>query len=108
MTCLARKHVWMIACLLAVAIAGGATFVAAAPIPLPSLNIGIGTATKPGEVATTIQIFLLLTVLSLASKPVNNDYLVHADSCGPFIFANRHGHPAGSLKPDNSSLVTVF
>jgi flagellar biosynthesis protein FliP len=38
----------------------------AAPMPLPSLNIGVGTASKPGEVATTIQIFLLLTILSLA------------------------------------------
>jgi len=37
-----------------------------APVPLPSLNIGVGTATRPGEVATTVQIFLLLTVLSLA------------------------------------------
>lgn len=36
------------------------------PVPLPSLNIGVGTATKPGEVATTVQIFILLTVLSLA------------------------------------------
>ena len=38
----------------------------AEPLPLPSLNIGVGTATKPGEVATTIQIFFLLTVLTLA------------------------------------------
>ena len=38
----------------------------AAPVPLPLVNIGVGTATKPAEVATTIQIFLLLTVLSLA------------------------------------------
>lgn len=38
----------------------------AEPLPFPSLNIGVGTATKPGEVATTIQIFLLLTVLTLA------------------------------------------
>ncbi len=38
----------------------------AEPLPLPSLNIGVGTATKPGQMATTIQIFLLLTVLSLA------------------------------------------
>jgi len=37
-----------------------------APVPLPSLNIGVGTATRPGEVAATVQIFLLLTVLSLA------------------------------------------
>ena len=38
----------------------------AAPMSLPSLNIGVGTASKPGEMATTIQIFLLLTILSLA------------------------------------------
>jgi flagellar biosynthetic protein FliP len=38
----------------------------AEPLPLPSLNIGVGTATKPNEVATTIQIFLLLTIMSLA------------------------------------------
>ncbi|QEM69874.1 flagellar type III secretion system pore protein FliP [Geobacter sp. FeAm09] len=38
----------------------------AEPLPFPSLNIGVGTASKPGDVAMTIQIFLLLTVLSLA------------------------------------------
>ncbi len=38
----------------------------AEPLPLPSVNIGVGTASKPGDVAVTIQIFLLLTVLSLA------------------------------------------
>ena len=43
-----------------------AGYVCAEPVPLPALNIGVGTATRPGEVATTIQIFLLLTVLSLA------------------------------------------
>ncbi len=43
-----------------------AFFASAEPLPMPSLNIAVGTATKPGEVATTVQIFLLLTVLSLA------------------------------------------
>lgn len=43
-----------------------AAVVWAEPIPFPSLNIGVGTATRPGEVSTTIQIFLLLTILSLA------------------------------------------
>lgn len=38
----------------------------AEPVSLPALNIGIGTANSPEQVATTIQIFLLLTVLSLA------------------------------------------
>ena len=35
-------------------------------MPIPSLSIGIGTASKPGDVAVTIQIFLMLTILSLA------------------------------------------
>lgn len=38
----------------------------AEPTALPSLTIGVGKATKPGEMTTTIQIFLLLTILSLA------------------------------------------
>lgn len=45
---------------------GIASSVFAEPIPIPSLNIGIGTASNPGQVTTTMQIFLLLTVLSLA------------------------------------------
>jgi flagellar biosynthesis protein FliP len=62
----AGKRFWGIVLLLAAVVVGTAVFATAAPVPLPSLNIGVGTATKPGEVATTIQIFLLLTVLSLA------------------------------------------
>jgi flagellar biosynthetic protein FliP len=38
----------------------------AAPIPFPSLNIGVGSATKPNEVAVTVQIFLLMTIMSIA------------------------------------------
>ena len=38
----------------------------AEPIVIPSLNIGVGTSTKPSDVAVTMQIFLLLTVMSLA------------------------------------------
>ncbi|KAB0671654.1 flagellar type III secretion system pore protein FliP [Oryzomonas sagensis] len=50
----------------ALAVLLSATALAAEPLPFPSLNIGVGTASKPGDVAMTIQIFLLLTVLSLA------------------------------------------
>lgn len=42
------------------------TVVFAEPIAIPSLNIGVGTATKPNEVAVTVQIFLLMTIMSLA------------------------------------------
>ena len=40
--------------------------VSAAPLPLPSINIGIGDAEEPGDVALTLQIIALLTILSLA------------------------------------------
>lgn len=43
-----------------------ATLVRAETMPLPSFQFGVGTATKPGDMTSTIQIFLLLTVLSLA------------------------------------------
>jgi flagellar biosynthetic protein FliP len=35
-------------------------------IPLPRVNIGVTPATKPGDVAMSLQILLLLTVLTLA------------------------------------------
>ncbi|MSN25405.1 MAG: flagellar type III secretion system pore protein FliP [Geobacter sp.] len=38
----------------------------AEPLAIPSLSIGVGTATKPNDVAVTVQIFLLMTILSLA------------------------------------------
>jgi len=58
-----RKLIFSGACGAALAAAAVAY---AEPVPLPSLNIGVGAATKPGDVAVTVQIFLLLTVLSLA------------------------------------------
>jgi len=39
---------------------------APAPIPVPRIDLGIGQATKPQDVALSLQILLLLTVLSLA------------------------------------------
>lgn len=38
----------------------------AAAQPLPKITIGIDQATKPGEVAVTLQILLFLTILSIA------------------------------------------
>jgi flagellar biosynthetic protein FliP len=43
-----------------------AAIAAAEPVALPSLNIGVGASSKPNDVAVTVQIFLLLTILSLA------------------------------------------
>lgn len=54
--------VWMILLVLAVA-----TTAQAEPVSFPSsLNVGVGSSSKPGDVATTIQIFLMLTILSMA------------------------------------------
>ncbi len=44
----------------------GSVSALAEPVALPSLNMSVGSSTKPGDVSVTIQIFLMLTVLSLA------------------------------------------
>nr|WP_243374397.1 flagellar type III secretion system pore protein FliP [Geotalea sp. SG265] len=38
----------------------------AEPVALPTVSVGVGKATKPGDMAVVLQIFLLMTVLSLA------------------------------------------
>ncbi len=38
----------------------------AAPLALPTVSVGIGKVTQPGDVSTLLQIFFLMTVLSLA------------------------------------------
>ncbi|MDQ2872961.1 MAG: flagellar type III secretion system pore protein FliP [Candidatus Eremiobacteraeota bacterium] len=48
------------------AIANAATAPVAPTVPIPHINIGIGQAHNPRDVATSLQILLLLTVLSLA------------------------------------------
>lgn len=65
MTIRSHKKPAIIFCLTILALLAGVV-VFAEPIPIPSLNIGVGTATKPNDVAVTVQIFLLLTVMSLA------------------------------------------
>jgi len=38
----------------------------AEPLTLPTVSVGVGKATKPGDISTVLQIFFLMTVLSLA------------------------------------------
>ena len=38
----------------------------AEPLALPTISVGIGKVTKPGDVAVVLQIFFLMTVMSLA------------------------------------------
>ena len=54
---------WVIGILL---ILGGAAVALAEPAALPTVTVGVGKATKPGEISTTLQILFLMTVLSLA------------------------------------------
>ncbi len=44
----------------------GAAWGAPEPLALPTISVGVGKATKPGDVAVTLQILFLMTILSLA------------------------------------------
>jgi flagellar biosynthetic protein FliP len=61
-----------VAALFVLVLAGSAAFAQTIPgptsptIPIPQVNIGVTQATKPSEVALSLQILLLLTVLTLA------------------------------------------
>jgi flagellar biosynthetic protein FliP len=43
-----------------------ATAAFAEPLALPSISLGVGKVTKPGDVSVVLQIFFLITILSLA------------------------------------------
>lgn len=38
----------------------------AAPLALPTISVGVGKVSQPGDVSAILQIFFLMTVLSLA------------------------------------------
>jgi flagellar biosynthetic protein FliP len=59
-----KKHTFILTLTTLLLLAGVVVY--AEPITIPSLNIGVGAATKPNDVAVTVQIFLLLTIMSLA------------------------------------------
>jgi len=43
-----------------------ATTVMAEPLSVPTVSVGLGKVSKPGDVATVLQIFLMITILSVA------------------------------------------
>jgi len=45
---------------------GGPSAAVAAPLPIPSVTLGVDTANSPQEVATSLQVLFALTVLTLA------------------------------------------
>jgi flagellar biosynthetic protein FliP len=43
-----------------------ASHVMAEPLSVPTVSVGLGKVSKPGDVATVLQIFLMITILSVA------------------------------------------
>src|ERR1039457_4257950 len=58
-----RKTTFIAVCMFMVLAAGIA---AAEPLTLPTVSIGMGKLSKPGDMAVVLQIFFLMTILSLA------------------------------------------
>lgn len=44
----------------------GAAWCAPEPLAIPTISVGVGKATKPGDISVVLQIFFLMTILSLA------------------------------------------
>lgn len=44
----------------------GAVWAAPEPIALPTISVGVGKVTKPGDISVTLQILFLMTIISLA------------------------------------------
>jgi flagellar biosynthesis protein FliP len=60
---MSKKTVLITACFVLLLAAGAA---AAEPLSIPTISIGMGKVAKPGDMTTALQIFFLMTVLSLA------------------------------------------
>ncbi|MDH4127432.1 MAG: flagellar type III secretion system pore protein FliP [Spirochaetota bacterium] len=61
-----RKRLYIIFFLILFVFIGGDIYAQVKNIPLPSLDINLKATNKPSEIATSLQVLLLLTVLSLA------------------------------------------
>jgi flagellar biosynthetic protein FliP len=58
-----KKGLITVICFLAVIAAGAAW---GEPLALPTISVGVGKVSQPGDVSTVLQIFFLMTILSLA------------------------------------------
>jgi len=56
----------LLICIIFFSLSIGPASIGAQPLPIPKINIAVEKAEKPAEVATSIQILVLLTILSLA------------------------------------------
>src|SRR5512135_1676702 len=59
-----RKKIFTLSLLLFVTILAGSAW--GEPLALPTISVGVGKVSQPGDVSTVLQIFFLMTVLSLA------------------------------------------
>ena len=60
------KILWVVIPLALVSLLVTALAAWAEPVSIPTVSVGIGKASKPGDISTTLQIFFLITILSLA------------------------------------------
>lgn len=60
------KRIPLIAVLIFLAGLFFASAVMAEPLSVPTVSVGLGKVSKPGDVATVLQIFLMITILSVA------------------------------------------
>jgi flagellar biosynthetic protein FliP len=59
-----KRKAAFIACVLVLSLGGVA--LAAEPLALPSISVGVGKVTKPADVSVVLQILFLMTVITLA------------------------------------------
>lgn len=59
---------WMIGCMMLAVlfVAGSSAAFADAPLTLPNIDVNVGTAQTPQEISSTIQVVLMLSILSMA------------------------------------------
>ena len=74
-------------------------------IPIPHVNIGITPATKPADVALSLQILLLLTVLDAGADAARADDVVHAHHRRALVRAHGAGHAVEPAQPGLAGLA---
>ena len=76
--------------------------------PIPGINISVDTASSPQQVATTLQIVFLLTILTIGTGYFNHDNFIHK-ICDCFvIFKTSYWDSAGSIKSNRESALHCF
>lgn len=75
----------------------------AAPLAIPKIGLEVESSENPEDVALSLQIIALLTVLSLAP----ND-LFYPHSCCTIVFAQRFSNPTDAAQPGFDWFSIIF